>query len=160
MKLALALLATAPAATVAAGNPFPSYLGCYVDGDPIRDLPIYFCRSDAGDHGYPPFNGNCGDGYAHSWAGSSRMAPQLCSTLCADYKYFGVQYGYECFCGNAYGSQGNASDSDCNTACYGDSSTMCGGAGRNSVYAQPTSTGGDAGLYTELQANATATKRN
>ena len=157
MKLALALLVTAPTAAVAASNPYPVYLGCYVDGGPgNRDLPIFFCRSDAGFTKY-----DCGDGFSEAWAGGGRMTPQLCSTLCgSDYKYFGVQWTYECFCGNAYGSLGNATDSDCNTPCSGDSSTMCGGENRNSIYAQPASMGGDARLNAKLQANATTTKRN
>ena len=46
-------------------------------------------------------------------------------------------------------------ETDCNTPCNGDPSTMCGGSNRNSIYAQPPSMGGDARLYAEHQANAT-----
>ena len=46
-------------------------------------------------------------------------------------------------------------ETDCNTPCSGDPSTMCGGSNRNSIYAQPPSMGGDARLYAEHQANAT-----
>ena len=40
----------------------------------------------------------------------------------------------QCFCGNQYGSHGTAPETDCNMQCNGDSSKICGGSWRNSVY--------------------------
>ncbi len=48
--------------------------------------------------------------------------------------YAAVQNWDQCFCGDSYGGQGEAPESDCNQPCKGDSSQMCGGAWRNSVY--------------------------
>eukprot|EP00747_Dinoflagellata_sp_TGD_P003024 gnl/TRDRNA2_/TRDRNA2_106637_c0_seq1.p1 gnl/TRDRNA2_/TRDRNA2_106637_c0~~gnl/TRDRNA2_/TRDRNA2_106637_c0_seq1.p1 ORF type:complete len:203 (+),score=38.69 gnl/TRDRNA2_/TRDRNA2_106637_c0_seq1:350-958(+) len=74
------------------------------------------------------------------WAGGDAMTPSLCSALCTGFKFFGVQFGYNCFCGDDYGNQGGkAPESDCGSPCTGDSSIMCGGSSRNSIYAQPTS---------------------
>uniref|UniRef100_A0A1I8HBG1 WSC domain-containing protein n=1 Tax=Macrostomum lignano TaxID=282301 RepID=A0A1I8HBG1_9PLAT len=63
---------------------------------------------------------------------------QLCSQICelGNFKYFGAQYRKECFCGNSYGSQGAAPESDCNMNCAGNASQICGSGGRNSVYLQ------------------------
>ncbi len=48
--------------------------------------------------------------------------------------YAGVQFSEECFCGDSYGSQGQADESECNMQCKGDATEMCGAANRNSVY--------------------------
>jgi hypothetical protein len=50
-----------------------------------------------------------------------------CRDKCAGYKYFGRQWKHQCFCGNAYGSQGKRSDCKCNA-----SSNI--GGNRNCVY--------------------------
>ena len=40
-----------------------------------------------------------------------------------------------CFCSNGdYGKHGEAEEEECNEACYGDATKMCGGQFRNSVY--------------------------
>ena len=87
-----------------AAVPGYTYVGCYVDwqvinGVSTRDLP----EMKSG--------------------GSSSMTIPSCATDCAGYKYFGVQFSSQCFCGNAYGSQGKGLESDCNMKCTGDSST-------------------------------------
>jgi len=86
----------------------PDYVGCYSD-DANRALPI--------------FKGSTPD-----------MTPQKCEALCVGYNYAGVQYHDECYCGNTLG-YALRPDSECNTACAGDSSQACGGGWRNSVYA-------------------------
>ena len=69
------------------------------------------------------------------------MTPHLCNGLCRGFYFFGVQANKECFCGNDYGNQGGkAPDGECNTPCNGDSSVMCGGINRNSIYAVNNST--------------------
>ena len=58
-----------------------------------------------------------------------------CMDFCAGYDYFGLQFYSECWCGNTYGDFGEADDeSECNSPCRGDESTMCGGSWRNSIY--------------------------
>ncbi|XP_057316894.1 uncharacterized protein LOC130657922 isoform X2 [Hydractinia symbiolongicarpus] len=88
-----------------------SYQGCYKDRKPIRDLPKRFNRFDT--------------------------TPEACISECKyqNYKFAGVQYGYLCFCGNAFGRYGKVADSDCNSLCSGDSKRSCGAFWHNSVYA-------------------------
>ena len=90
------------------------YLGCFKDrGDPYglrgRDLAAF--------------------GF-----GSDKMTPALCMRECArrGYRYAGVQYSSQCFCGNNYGRYGQATN--CNMQCSGDRSKICGGTWANSIY--------------------------
>ena len=84
-----------------------SYVGCFVDQDD-RDLPDAF------------MDGN--------------MSVERCAEHCRNERYFGVQYGNQCFCGNRYGRYGQATDADCNMRCSGNQAQLCGGNWRNSVY--------------------------
>ena len=45
-----------------------------------------------------------------------------------------MQHYDECYCGDTYGRYGKADEADCNTECVGNSTQMCGGAWRISVY--------------------------
>jgi hypothetical protein len=65
----------------------------------------------------------------------SPVSVETCTSTCksAGYAYAGVQYGSQCFCGNAYGKYGTATD--CNMACNGKSSETCGGTWANNIYA-------------------------
>lgn len=66
---------------------------------------------------------------------SGTMTNEICAAFCADYAYFGTQWGQECFCGNepATGSAA-APPGDCNFACAGDATQTCGGSRRLSLY--------------------------
>jgi len=66
----------------------------------------------------------------------SRNTPVYCQSWCATsgYKYSGVQYSTQCFCGNEYNTLGALPASDCNMPCGGDASKTCGGAYANNVY--------------------------
>jgi hypothetical protein len=66
---------------------------------------------------------------------SNSMTVASCDQICSGFKYFGVQYGSQCFCGNTMGTYGAASDSDCSNKCQGNNNEMCGGTWRNSIYA-------------------------
>ena len=56
------------------------------------------------------------------------MTLELCDALCAGFRYFAVQTGFKCYCGQEYGSQGNVSDpSLCHHQCTGNSAQGCGG---------------------------------
>ncbi|KAJ9144046.1 WSC-domain-containing protein [Pleurostoma richardsiae] len=85
---------------------------------------------------------------------SGRIVPQLvaddtedmtietCLSLCWMYNYAGVEYGSECWCGNALDFAGytgatpgaNVSDSECSFTCPGNSSEYCGAGLRLSMY--------------------------
>ena len=84
------------------------YLGCYRD-QWNRDLPV-----------------RKRDVYVN--------AKDTCATLCKDYRYFGLQSGTECFCGDTFGKYGKSVESKCNRSCKDDKTQICGGWWRNSVY--------------------------
>ena len=58
-----------------------------------------------------------------------------CYDNCKDYKYFGLQNGNECYCGNKRPQIGYADNCDMN--CSGDRNETCGGKWANSVYENP-----------------------
>ena len=87
-------------------------LGCYKD-DKDYDLPISASKGMV-----------------------SSDALQECGELCANYKYFALEYGKECRCGNAYGQYGKSADpgKDCNMKCAKNDQVMCGGFFTENVY--------------------------
>ena len=137
---------TGPNASCCASAPSPSkvglYIGCYNDCDGAKPpMPPSDC---AGNRDMKPITCPPGDRQKdpmgqslvcyHKLTTSSRL--EECNAYCTGYKYYGVQYGNECFCSNSYGSMGKGSESDCNSKCSGNSSQICGGRERNSVYAR------------------------
>ncbi|XP_078694695.1 uncharacterized protein LOC144923752 isoform X2 [Branchiostoma floridae x Branchiostoma belcheri] len=90
------------------------YLGCYRDGGSldIRDL--------TGD----------------VMVDEENLTPTSCINHCTSggYRYAGLQYGKECFCGDSFGRFGAAPESECDTPCTGDAAETCGGNWRNSIY--------------------------
>jgi len=65
----------------------------------------------------------------------SDMTPEMCQEICANYKYAGVQYAHECFCGDDEPPASKVRPrSECNMACTGNSAIMCGGSWRMNVY--------------------------
>jgi len=127
-------------------DPNPQLLGCFYDCAPggygpcstaTRDLPFQYCTAgvndSAGDCNLDPRVPSFQQG--HSQAASRVMTPQICSAICSWSKFFGLQNGHACFCGNSYGNQGGqAPDDDCNLPCSGDPNSICGGPCRNSIY--------------------------
>jgi hypothetical protein len=143
--LALALAATlfpACLADVSANSTAlgaaPVYVGCYKDSGVPRDLPVFFCSNGTTDRGTCNYDNRkkCVGG---DWAGACDMTPAACAVQCAGFKFFGVQIGYACFCGDDHDpvKHGPVPESDCSVPCSGDSSIMCGAANRNSIYTTP-----------------------
>jgi len=96
------------------------YLGCFNDNNGRRDLTGSGPDAVASD----PLN-----------------AAEECASFCDGYTYFGLQYTNECFCGNSYGSQGVADETDCDadgSITDGVADLCANGAGdcgnRNAVY--------------------------
>jgi hypothetical protein len=85
-----------------------------------------------------PNNGRALTGAATS---ANDMTPAKCSSFCADrgFKYAGVEYGSECYCGNAFdnGANPNIPSTQCNMGCSGDINTLCGGPGAMNVFTNP-----------------------
>ncbi|XP_013393421.1 uncharacterized protein LOC106161105 isoform X1 [Lingula anatina] len=89
---------------------YTEYKGCYKDQYP-RDIPSDDKLED-----------------------TSGMDIQKCLYHCKGFRYFGIQKGYACRCGNSYGTYGKTSDSECDMSCPGEGSEICGGDWRNVVY--------------------------
>ena len=70
------------------------YIGCFNDNNGGRDL----------------------DGaHIEHLSASGHDAVAECATACQGYTYMGLQWSGECFCGNTYGSQGEAALSECDS---------------------------------------------
>ncbi|PVH89547.1 WSC-domain-containing protein [Cadophora sp. DSE1049] len=63
------------------------------------------------------------------------MTLEFCMGNCTGYNYFGVEYGAECYCGNAlsFGSFA-ASDGRCKMLCPGNKMEICGGSSGLTLY--------------------------
>ncbi|KAM4698720.1 kremen protein 2 [Rhinophrynus dorsalis] len=91
----------------------PGYIGCFLDfGSP------------------PALSGVSGT--------SSKLTIQTCIRLCRDkgYQYAGLEAGYACFCGlpSDVATLHPVSTSQCDQACFGRASELCGGDGKLSIY--------------------------
>ena len=69
------------------------FAGCFNDNNGERDL----------------------DGKQLEVRASGQGAVLECATACQGYTYMGLQWSDECFCGNTYGSQGEAALSECDS---------------------------------------------
>ena len=87
-----------------------SFLGCFRDNG-HRDLPVVHNANHETTKAY-------------------------CLNFCKarGYRYFGLQAGFQCTCGNKYGNFGRVAVKECSTRCRGDSRRTCGGSWRNAVY--------------------------
>ena len=86
-----------------------AYSGCYTDAVDVRTLP-----------------------------GSTITSPDMtlttCAAICADYHYFGLEDGNQYFCGMDLDPSTKTGDAECQLKCSGDSSLVCGGTLRLTVY--------------------------
>jgi len=62
------------------------------------------------------------------------MTLASCAANCTNYDYFGTEYGRECYCGYTLNTALRATESNCNEACSGNATEICGTANRLSVY--------------------------
>lgn len=70
------------------------------------------------------------------------MTIEKCLSRCWNYKYAGVEYGQECWCGNSLNTVGDAgatpssnlTDSKCGFKCPGNASEFCGAGGALNLY--------------------------
>lgn len=111
--LTLALLAIIATTTHTTHVAAFEYIGCFVDKLEIKDRDM-----------------------RDSYTTSDSMTPLQCEESCAaaQFPYFAVQYGNECWCSLSYGSHGPADEAKCDRPCGGAANTMCGGTLFNSVY--------------------------
>jgi len=59
-------------------------------------------------------------------ASNTAMTHQFCANFCNQYIYYGVEFGYQCFCGNNNPSNLPQFPSSCNQACSGAPDEKCG----------------------------------
>ncbi|KAH8882217.1 WSC-domain-containing protein [Thozetella sp. PMI_491] len=62
------------------------------------------------------------------------MTLESCAQNCTGYNYFGTEYGRECYCGWTLDPKLRATESQCNAACSGNASEICGTGARLSTY--------------------------
>ncbi|KAL8950733.1 MAG: hypothetical protein Q9183_007508, partial [Haloplaca sp. 2 TL-2023] len=66
---------------------------------------------------------------------SREMTQQACANYCSGWTYWGVEYGSQCYCGNAFSNPTTSTPaSDCSFKCSGDATQVCGGTGRMSLF--------------------------
>ena len=70
---------------------------------------------------------------------SATNTVEKCKKACFErnYKFAGVQFSKECFCGNNAPKKFASKASECNMDCSGDKSQKCGGGNRMNVYQNP-----------------------
>ena len=99
----------------------PNFLGCYKDSVSNRDLPVV--KEITG-----------------MVRGKIPIASEICSCECKGFKYFGLQNGGECFCGNSFGTHGVDTGNICKKKCLSndddddDTKIFCGGPLSNAIY--------------------------
>ncbi|KAG8954322.1 hypothetical protein FRC03_011505, partial [Tulasnella sp. 419] len=103
----------ATSTTTSAGSTATDFtpMGCYADAS-TRLLPDYVYKSNT-------------------------LTIPMCQAECKSkgYKYAGAENGNECYCSNTFPSNASPlASTQCNVACKGDASTMCGGVWRLNVY--------------------------
>lgn len=110
-----------PTATLIHKRTVSSYtlVGCWSEGNGVRALTQGFTASD-------------------------KMTNEACATFCKNYKYFGTEYGSECYCGS-YLADGSkmAPIEECNMPCSGDQYAYCGASSRLELYQNPSITTGN-----------------
>ena len=71
------------------------------------------------------------------------MTNEGCATYCKDYKYFGTEYGDECYCGSYLDDTSRSANlTQCNMVCAGDQYEYCGASGVLELYQNPNITSG------------------
>ncbi|KAK6066430.1 WSC domain-containing protein [Seiridium cupressi] len=64
------------------------------------------------------------------------MSLEKCAETCQGFKYFGTEYGGECYCGDRFGEGSKETDAgECSMTCGGNAKEFCGAGDRLSVYA-------------------------
>lgn len=69
---------------------------------------------------------------------SDDMSLEKCEAACQQFKFWGVEYGRECYCGNEF-REGTVQveDGSCNRICAGNPAQLCGASGHVMVYQRP-----------------------
>ncbi|KAK4148740.1 WSC domain-containing protein [Chaetomidium leptoderma] len=68
--------------------------------------------------------------------GADDMTAQKCADHCANFSYFGIEFGRECWCANSP-PKTPAAESECSFGCAGDDTQLCGAGNRINVWGAP-----------------------
>ncbi|KAJ9132986.1 WSC-domain-containing protein [Pleurostoma richardsiae] len=72
---------------------------------------------------------------AKSYISAANMTALTCEAYCYGYKYFGIEYSEECYCGDSISTGSVLTDSSqCDMDCTGDEWQICGGSDRLNMY--------------------------
>ena len=71
---------------------------------------------------------------------ASGMTVETCAAFCSGYKYMGVEYSTECYCGNTINAGSALATDGCSMTCGGNANEYCGGPNRLNFYSAGTST--------------------
>uniref|UniRef100_A0A023F500 Putative beta-1 n=1 Tax=Triatoma infestans TaxID=30076 RepID=A0A023F500_TRIIF len=91
-----------------------------------------------------------------------KSTPKLCLNICLQlgYKYSGVEYGFECYCGNRRpNSNQEVGENHCAMPCPGDRKKNCGGGWRILVYSTNVGTPNNFQSFTTSTTSTTTTTR-
>ena len=69
-----------------------------------------------------------------SITGKNDMTIEKCENFCSEYKFYGVQAGDGCYCGDSDYDLLPSPELECDTSCKGNASQICGGSWRMNVY--------------------------
>lgn len=70
-----------------------------------------------------------------AYTSGTEMTLESCADFCSGHKYFGTEYGGECYCGNDLDPSSDSADqTDCSMRCTGDETELCGAGNRLSLY--------------------------
>uniref|UniRef100_A0A8W8I6X5 WSC domain-containing protein n=1 Tax=Magallana gigas TaxID=29159 RepID=A0A8W8I6X5_MAGGI len=85
---------------------------------------------------------------------STTMTVDSCRKTCTDlkFKYYGVEYSAQCFCGNQPLNVRKMREGDCLKPCAGDRTQACGGSWRIAVYENPQNIPKFLGCYMDQEA--------
>ncbi|KAL8936038.1 MAG: hypothetical protein Q9216_005133 [Gyalolechia sp. 2 TL-2023] len=97
--------------TIVPGNADFSYTGCYTEATSGRALTKLAAANDS-------------------------MTVQICLSACSEFKYAGIEYGRECWCGDTLASTSvpASAESQCSKVCPGNTSQICGAGNRLTLY--------------------------
>ncbi|KAH7330380.1 hypothetical protein BKA65DRAFT_565638 [Rhexocercosporidium sp. MPI-PUGE-AT-0058] len=113
---------TSTSARPTATGPTPAY---------INDFNYLYCATDANDDRT----------LVGKYLASGSMTLDMCATTCSEFRYFGVEYGFECFCGDTLSAiSSKATDGRCSYACPGDATETCVVVSSSSSVASSTTT--------------------
>jgi hypothetical protein len=91
--------------------------------------------------------------------GAANMSVLNCVTACHGYTFAGVEYGGECYCGNALMNGGGPTvdgNLQCSMTCNGNSSEFCGGPARLNMYTAQTTSSSAASSSATVSASSSS----